>query len=102
MIKLQNWYMTSLGISPYRPPELQKLCVGGQLESDHPNGRFMAGSDIHTSPVIDFKGRTFTTRGGTQYKLGKIHKEYRDWLTENGYVYNHTNPFLSKKREENV
>jgi hypothetical protein len=85
MITINDWYITTVGTSPYLPPDAASPCVGGVLDSDHPRGIYKAGDPIHTSAIVAKDGDVVRTAGGTEYRLGRISADYAAWLRENGH-----------------
>lgn len=87
MIKIENWSIGS-SIDLYTPPELVSLTLSGNVFG-HP--RFLDGSQVTTSKIVNAKGRIVFTRNSI-YKLGKIHSKYREFLRKTRPGWNWRKP----------
>jgi len=75
MIRLENWSITSKGISPYQAPECIKSYLQGNVHN-HPKERWEDGHPITTSSIQNIEDMIATTNSGTEYHLGKPHPDY--------------------------
>lgn len=77
----------------YLPPELNYSVLAGAAYG-HP--RFPDGHKVKTSAIERIDGRFVTTKGGTVYRLGRVSKEYREYLRKEGIPYNSAQPVFFK------
>ena len=88
-IVIQNWSTCYRDTDPFRAPELRGLAVQGWTDNDP---RKPGKTPIVTSPVVSVDGRTFRTRSGTLYALGRIDPKFRRWLRMEGRKYDPARP----------
>jgi hypothetical protein len=50
------------------------------------------GKRKSTSRVVATNGRRVTTKSGSIYRLGRIRREYRQWIAEHGLKYDARQP----------
>jgi hypothetical protein len=94
-VKLQDWAVRPRYKDPFMAPEHNPNCLEGLVEG-HP--RKEDGKRVLTTPIVESEGRIVTTRSGTKYRLGRVSRKYRRWLTKEGLAYNPRQPI--KIREE--
>jgi hypothetical protein len=81
-VKLQDWAVRSGGPGArFLAPEVAPVRLEGGV-TGHP--RKSEGK------------RVVTTRSGTKYRLGRIQRGYRRWLTKKGLAYNPRQPIKVK------
>jgi len=85
-IFLSNW---SIAYPCAKDTHLQGEVYG------HP--RYKDGTFVTTSPVEKADGVTITTRSGSVYELGKVEKNYREWLRADEPEWDPENPITLKE-----
>lgn len=83
MPRIEDWAIISnaSNIGPYAAPEQVKFALRGKVY-DHV--RLPDGGEIRTSAIESYRDNIVTTKTGSVYHLGTPHKDYMDWLRENG------------------
>ena len=82
-ITLKNWSTVGGSSNPYLAPELQTLCLRGEVYG-HP--KHEDGKRIHSSPVVDLDIDNNTARTlNTEYVLDGPDPQWLAWLKEHNY-----------------
>jgi hypothetical protein len=84
---LHRWSV--IDTDPYAAPEARKLRLRGYRDQD--------AKRVHTSMVVEVRGREVETYSGSIYILEDIDPDYLDFLEELGEVYDPENPIRVKK-----
>jgi hypothetical protein len=93
-VKLQDWSVRSGGPGEwFLAPEVAPVRLEGVV-TGHP--RKSDGKRVVTTRIVESEGRIVTTRSGTKYRLGRIQRGYRRWLTKKGLAYNPRQPIKVK------
>lgn len=85
-VTLNAWSVIGSAISLYSPPEAAFKRLSG-IVSGHPTTRLNDGRSVHTSRIVKIDGRLITTRTGTVYELGVVHKDYAVWCLNASAIY---------------
>lgn len=83
---LQDWSVRS---DPYQAPEARRAWLVGRVFG---SASFNDGECIATGAVTEACGRVVTTASGSVYRLGRVCKDYRAWLREQGTEYDPSHP----------
>jgi hypothetical protein len=98
MTRLENWRCVYRG-DVYTPPELQAVCLVGQVYGHRNSHRHPDGKEVCTSYIVKAERRVVTTASGSVYHLGKIDPEYRKYLAKERPDWDYRNPITLKKEE---
>jgi hypothetical protein len=102
IVKIYNWYVIARGglIGNWSTPVIPeissyKIYLRGNVFG-HP--RVIDGHNAVTTNIVSSRGRFVTTESGTVYKLCRINKMYRKFLSQKKYEYNPRNPIIKEMR----
>lgn len=95
MPRLENWSVVPGSSDPYMAPELQSICLFGEVYG-HPNPRHHDGKIVRTSRVMDVSGKVVKTYSGSVYELGVVSPDYVEWMKSNNIPFDPENPITIK------
>lgn len=87
--KLHRWSVV-FDTDPYKAPEARCSYLQGYRDQET--------QQIITSGIAKVNGREITTNSGSIYILEDICSDYLDWLDQNGYAIDPTNPIKPAKK----
>ena len=92
VVELENWRTASSSDDPYRPPELNSVCLKGIVKGHR---RKEDGTEVFTSSIRDSQGKYVLT-SNTLYKLGSPKEEFLEYLKSIGKEFDPLNPVKMK------